>query len=106
MSKFGWSYPPGCSGPPDEDSPCAVCCKSDDACVCPECPTCGSVGDPRCYAINGHDLKLSREQVIGRAEAAVAMAQERVSDAGMYLDFLKDGGGFDEAIEANPDPWR
>jgi hypothetical protein len=21
MSKFGWSYPPGCSGPPDDPEP-------------------------------------------------------------------------------------
>lgn len=49
---FGWSYPPGCSGPPD-DGPC-ICevCGGDvdrDECVCPECPTCGEHGNPGCY---------------------------------------------------------
>ena len=38
MGIFGWSYPPGCSGPPDgDDEFCLVCGKSADDCECPEC---------------------------------------------------------------------
>lgn len=41
-SIFGWSYPPGCSGPPDQpEMPCAICGKQVDAkvdpCTCPPC---------------------------------------------------------------------
>jgi hypothetical protein len=69
MSAFGWSYPPGCSGPPD-DGPC-ICevCNGDvdrDECICPECPTCGTHGDPDCYADRGdagHWLIRTPEQI-------------------------------------------
>jgi hypothetical protein len=27
MGKFGWSYPPGCSGPPDEDVDDTICAR-------------------------------------------------------------------------------
>lgn len=46
MSKFGWDYPPGCSGPPEAPPYlCAFCGGDEDTCVCPECPECG---DPGC----------------------------------------------------------
>lgn len=61
-SVFGWSYPPGCSGPPEYDESCAVCGAYDiDQCVCPECPDCGSCGDPSCY--EKHGLVKSQKQV-------------------------------------------
>ncbi|MFZ4484804.1 MAG: hypothetical protein ACOYOL_12600 [Chthoniobacterales bacterium] len=62
---FGWSYPPGCSRTPyDEDRPCDVCGKDQASCVCPECPECGSQGDPSCYDTDcGHGLVKSPEQV-------------------------------------------
>lgn len=53
---FGWSYPPGCSGPPDDgpEPPCQLCGEYEDKCKCPECPAkvicggipteCGTVG--------------------------------------------------------------
>jgi hypothetical protein len=54
---FGWSYPPGCSGPPDDgpEPPCQMCGEYEDKCPCPECPVevtlengfkteCGTVG--------------------------------------------------------------
>lgn len=53
MGIFGWSYPPGCSGPPDDDGPCEVCGKHIDDCICPECATCGDVGNPHCYKDHG-----------------------------------------------------
>lgn len=46
---FGWSYPPGCSGPPDDGDYCEVCKKLDVECICPTCPECGDVGNPDCY---------------------------------------------------------
>ena len=54
MSKFGWSYPAGCSDPPEPDLPCAVCGVEAGACQCPECPKCGVAGDPNCYESNDH----------------------------------------------------
>jgi hypothetical protein len=62
MGIFGWSYPPGCSGPPDDDYPCEVCGQFVDDCICPECPECGSFGDPLCY--QKHGLEFSRYQRI------------------------------------------
>lgn len=54
---FGWSYPPGCSGPPDDgpEPPCQMCGEYEDKCKCPECQvevtrpngttyTCGTFG--------------------------------------------------------------
>lgn len=62
MGKFGWSYPPGCSGPPDDgDDICIVCGKTVDDCICPECPECGTAGDPACY--QNHGLVLTQEQI-------------------------------------------
>ena len=107
-SIFGWSYPPGAANDPNapwnqDDPPCAVCAKSGDACVCPECQTCGALGDPKCYA--DHGLKLSREQAIGRQEARVALAQERVGDEIMALHHLRGGGKFSDSLNDDPDPW-
>jgi hypothetical protein len=53
------NLPPGCSirdiewaaGYPE--GPCEICGKSVDDCTCPECPVCGSVGDPVCYEKHG-----------------------------------------------------
>ena len=60
MGIFGWSYPPGCSGPPDNDGPCDVCGYMFDQCICPECEICGEFGDHDCYT-KGH-LVLSDAQ--------------------------------------------
>ena len=54
MSIFGWSYPPGAATDPSApynqiDEPCGVCGQWESECVCPECPTCGAIGDPLCY---------------------------------------------------------
>jgi len=59
-SIFGWSYPPGCSGPPDEEGPCYLCGQDVDHCICPECPVCGAVGDHLCYL--DHGLHRTEEQ--------------------------------------------
>lgn len=65
-SIFGWSYPPGCSGPPDEPEDCPACGASNlDHCVCPECPVCESFGDLECY--RAHNLIYSFPQLRGMA---------------------------------------
>lgn len=108
MGIFGWSYPPGAAGDPyapynQDDGPCAVCCKPVDDCICPECPTCHSHGDPKCY--REHGLQLSREQVIARQKMRLARAQERLTDEHMELSSLENGGDFSPDIEDNLDPW-
>jgi hypothetical protein len=50
----GWNMPPGCTYADldrafGEEGPCSVCGQTIDDCLCPECPHCGSVGDPVCY---------------------------------------------------------
>lgn len=45
------AYPPEY----DEDPPCEICGRETSACVCPECETCNSQGDPKC--IEEHGLK-------------------------------------------------
>lgn len=71
---FGWSYPPGAAGDPNapwnqEEGPCDVCGQNLDACICPECPSCTSVGDPQCYdGPNAHGLVRSFAQVALKAK--------------------------------------
>ena len=52
----GWNMPPGCNVRDipgnNEYEMCAVCGQGLDDCICPECPVCGGVGDPACYADN------------------------------------------------------
>lgn len=81
MSKFGWSLPPGVTTlPGEEDYPCAVCGKSEDDCICPECPECGVVGDPSCYekCNNGHFSHMTRtqEQIDSLAQAEREWAEQ------------------------------
>lgn len=60
ISIFGWSYPPGCSGPPEDPEICEICGDSYDKCECPECPICEDVGNPDCYLYHG--MKRTKEQ--------------------------------------------
>lgn len=42
MVDFGWSYPPGCDGPPyDDERRCQSCGEWTDDCICEECSECG-----------------------------------------------------------------
>lgn len=74
---FGWSYPPGCSGPPYDDRPCEVCfldpgSTGPHGCICPECEVCGETGNPDCYATSNqvnHGLIIS-DQVRERQASA------------------------------------
>lgn len=62
-SIFGWSYPPGCSGPPEPDHPpCEVCGLDPNWCECPVCPVCETQGDPKCYEQHGLDTSLKPER--------------------------------------------
>jgi hypothetical protein len=82
MGKFGWSYPPGCTGTPyDEDIWCEVCGGNPDiepdkegGCICPECPVCGEAGNPDCYA-DGH-LQMTQAQAEQKVKFEIAMAEE------------------------------
>ena len=66
---FGWSYPPGCSGPPEYDITCPVCLGYPETdCRCEECPVCGEAGNPDCYVMLaenrfGHGMFLSHQQL-------------------------------------------
>ena len=37
MPNFGWSYPPGCSGPPEADTECYSCGAEMNWGICDEC---------------------------------------------------------------------
>lgn len=66
MSIFGWSYPPGCSGPPEDSiGPCECCGQAVYDCECPECPVCSEFGNPKCY--HDHGLLYAMEQIHGQA---------------------------------------
>ena len=86
MSIFGWSYPPGVTGNEPEivgyDGPCAVCGRGDDDCICPECPVCGSYGDPLCYEEGV--LIRSQEQVDSRTEYEKREAEAAEQEAKYY----------------------
>lgn len=78
MGIFGWSYPPGAASDPfapynQEEGPCEVCGKDVDDCICPECPVCGTQGDPGCYKTHG--LKRSEEQIRSHAEQLARMKE-------------------------------
>lgn len=69
MGIFGWSYPPGCSGPPDDEPwNCEVCgAPSEELCICPICEMCQAVGEPNCYKpyiAGGHEMEETKEQVM------------------------------------------
>jgi hypothetical protein len=75
-SIFGWSYPAGCSGPPDGDGP-------------EECPSCGApnadpeTGDWSCAAAPGYCSEacsgLDRDRLRKEAEAEAAWAEHERS---------------------------
>ena len=78
-SIFGWSYPPGAANDPNapynqDDPPCAVCGNFEAECICPECSTCGGIGDPNCY--DHHGLVRNTEQIVSLAAAEKRWAEE------------------------------
>ena len=83
-SIFGWDYPPGAANDPrapwnQEDGPCAVCGNDVDDCICPECPECGSHGDPDCY--EKHGLTRSDAQIKSLAEREEQWAEDSAAQA-------------------------
>jgi len=100
---FGWSYPAGCSGPPEyyENDLCEVCGVDPDDCECPECDMCGSIGDSDCY--EKHDLEPAHDSVdsycdwVGVAPIRACLrATEKWSDDGLLL-VMRDGRRFHSA---------
>lgn len=89
MGKFGWSYPPGCSGTPfDEDYPCEVCGREVGQCVCPECPVCGEQGNPDCYEQHGMIRTDAQVESLRAAEAEWERACSEEADG--LADFFSD----------------
>ena len=90
QSIFGWSYPPGCSGPPGyEEFPCEVCGGVDDHdCICPECPECGDIGSWYCYL--NHGLKRNEEQKFFREMLDREIIAEIESQNKAYGDILSE----------------
>lgn len=62
-----------------QEGPCNVCCQPTDHCICPPCPICHSVGDPRCYGEvpRAHGLLPDKRQQISRALAVAYKQLER-----------------------------
>lgn len=89
-SMFGWDYPPGVNSVPgDEDEgPCEVCGNDVDNCICPECPECGTYGDPGCYL--NHGLELTLEQVKGLENLLDSESCDRLSDEQMSKSYLEE----------------
>lgn len=63
-----------------DEGPCEICGKSVDDCICPECPTCGSQGDPKCYRERGHPLRLSMPQIVAHQERKIADMKKKFTD--------------------------
>lgn len=113
---FGWDLPPGVTQRQideayGQEGPCAVCGKSVDCCVCPECPVCESQGDLKCYthirAGNpGHGLKLNRAQAVSRQSARIKRLQETIMDEQLFLSHLEFGDEESFEIDDIPDPGR
>lgn len=69
---------------------CKVCENEKDECICPECPTCGDTGEPRCY--KDHVLRLNVSQLINRAVAHIERMREEIAVEEQYIEWLKDQG--------------
>jgi hypothetical protein len=90
-NQFGWSLPPGITSlPEEEEHACAICGRDAASCICPECPVCGTQGDPYCY--QHHGISLTDEQVVALAEKAVEAAKAALDAAENYLSVMRDEG--------------
>ena len=93
MSNFGWSYPPGCSGPPDDyEGPCEGCCQSIDDCVCDPCPVCQSVGERKCETAHGHTVHpaIKRLREVTEAKWKADAEAEARAEAKQFEDMTED----------------
>jgi hypothetical protein len=97
-SIFGYSYPPGCSGPPDDDPGPCLCCGGDPAgCDCPECPVCGEAGNPECYV--AHGLAYSEAQTRGREAMQARMAEEARAENEFWSQFQADEDAYWDQVQ-------
>ena len=86
---FGWSYPPGCNSTPfDEEYPCEICGEMPDDCICPECPICGSTGDPDCY--RGHGMQRNEIQKFNLEVNERLWAKETERENKYYEQYFDD----------------
>lgn len=90
--------------PPDPpEYPCDICGKWDEECICPECPDCGSHGDPTCYKLKiegGHGLARSLEQEASFAAYTKARDNE-IAAENAYYDALYEAEQEAKALEAD-----
>lgn len=101
MSKFGWWYPAGCDGPPDqEDTPCGICGGDPGGCECPVCSICGSQGDKSCETSHGVLQTWMMEE---HASLKDAMETRLKAEAAMEDAWLKADMEDDEAYQASRD---
>jgi hypothetical protein len=81
------------------DRPCDMCgAANPDDCVCPECPVCQTLGDPKCY--QHHGLRLNKKQVAGRAQLHVNQCVMYLEDATQGADYME------EEYTANVAEWE
>lgn len=84
----GWNMPPGCTyahlDAAFAEAPCVMCGRWADDCLCPECPTCGSLGEPHCYV--KHGLVCSAIQIASKAEADAAIRQDNEAANAAYWE--------------------
>ena len=105
----GWNMPPGCSRVPGDEPepPCEVCGRPSEDCICPECPVCGSQGDPGCYedmprptdklrraprsrpVHAPHGLHCTLQQKIGQSRLRIAALEDLLADETMHLQWLE-----------------
>ena len=101
MSIFGWSLPPGVTTlPGEEPCICEICCQDVDAdeCICPECPECGSQGDPKCY--EEHGLVRTEEQIRLHDETTALWEEENRAENEYWEEYerLRKEGKIEDLI--------
>lgn len=81
--------------PPGNDPFCEVCGMDQEAeeCICPECPNCGSIGDPSCYDPKAKfpcGLVRSEEQIKSLKDAMDAAEAEAKAEAEYWEKQMED----------------
>lgn len=92
-SIFGWDLPPGCTmrdieNAFGEESPCLICGRFSDDCLCPECPKCFNFGDPKCY--KEHGLVITDEQILGQRQIMLEEVLQKELDEELYKAHMED----------------
>ena len=99
---FGWSYPPGCDGVPDDDIPdkeLEPVCEHKEEDRCSECQKCFDCC--KCVIDDDGYLQLSPDSLLAKARleceqeaAAEAIERQKIIDF-----FLSGGGGHEDGID-------